>query len=296
MRLSPATATMITGLLVVRDEDHLLVQSLQYHFDLGFDRFLVLLHRPSSDLPAHLREQFGERVRVFLNHSPEFQQRECQQRLINELLHENVDEWVFPLDADEFIWLDQPLRALLAFMESLKLQQGCIRLFDMLHVLDNRTWHADPLNATLGFFPFKERSWEQPSSFYKSFCRKHSGMEVFQGGHFFPSLAKWPQELPVERAKIFHYTNKGSPAALLKKWMHLSESRLGQHPVDKPTWWEKYEVMHERVRRYESNLDLLVEEWFRAPKTFWGTVIPSELVVRDERMRDRLKVLGGARC
>jgi hypothetical protein len=36
---------------------------------------------------------------------------------------------------------------------------------------------------------------------------------------------------------------------------------------------------------------LLEEEWFREPRTFWGTPISQNQIIKDERLRNKLALL-----
>jgi hypothetical protein len=278
---------LITSIIVAHNEIKLLEENIKYHLDIGFDRFLVMLHRETKSNIDYLLSVFHDHpIQFFFHDEDNFKQKDCQQRLLNYIQTESrQDQWVFPLDADEFIWLDKELRQYLKALAHQGINYAAIKHFNMLHDLDNGTYYDDPLESIYGYFPYIERSWEMPSSLYKSFTKIHDRMDVFQGGHFFLSQTDWPPVLPATEIKMFHYSNKGTPESLLEKWRALSESRLNQELAVQPVWWEKYEIMAARVKKYEFNRELLIKDWFQVPRTFWGTVISENQIIKDERMR-----------
>lgn len=126
---------------------------------------------------------------------------------------------------DEYIWLDRPLRAILAGLDAPGVPQAYLQPFDMRPAPARGSRRSTTWTTRRGWTVHSTRPGPLPLPgaglgasllLLQSFCRKHPGMVVFQGGHFFPSLPEWPAALPTEAGRIFHYTNKGSPRRSLR--------------------------------------------------------------------------------
>lgn len=276
----------VAAIMIARDEGELLRLNIEYHTAVGFDHFFIMNHCSEDDTAQLLSLFANDLVTVVNEPSPEFHQLEYQMRLINDALRHNTYDWIFPLDVDEFIHTTSPLKQMLVDLERRGITYACLHLFNMLHNVRLRQPYIHPLESEYGYYPWKEREWEQPSSFYKSFCKPHPHLRVFPGGHFFPSLPFPPYNIPTDSGKLFHYSMRGDPERLIRKWKHLSSSRLQQSTPQPNVWWEAYYLMDERLKYYEDRPDDLLRDWFESPRTFWGTVIEPNKIIQDTKIRD----------
>jgi hypothetical protein len=296
------------GLLVVRDDFELLEVNLRYHVQLGFERFVIAVHalpeKPIAsdqmDRLQDLRRDLAPVVSIGFVESMSFEQRSIQQKLLD--AHSKGDDSkesvLIPLDVDEFLWCRDGLREFLASVPvepSLGGVYAAVLHFNMLHDVPAQRPYSNALDSIWGYFPQVEREWEMQSSLYKSIVSWHEGIEIFQGGHFFTSVANWPRIVDRAQAVLFHYTQRGTPSQLLDKWRALASPRLQAPPDIRPPWWEKYEVLAARLDRYEKNTLALEHDWFRSPKSFWGTEIPADKIVCTTAMRDLLLPLRSSR-
>ena len=152
------------------------------------------------------------------------------------------------------------------------------------------------LQGTLFYLPWPEREWQEPSHFRKSFCLRHSNMEIVVGGHFFrreanPSffgaLTGCPHNMPESDGAIFHFEMRDYADALLHKWRDLSKRHLVSGIDHSGPWGEKEEWMGQLWVRYNDRQLNLYDDFARKRNTLWGTKIPPERL----RCRD---VLSGA--
>lgn len=299
----------IVAIMVVRGEVDLLETNLRYHVKHGFDQVVVAIHLLPNDRLAPDEVRRLERLRNALRPAVElvswrsagFDQRQIQQTLIDDHISPKptTDDVIFPLDVDEFVWARSGIRTMVegAPRRASAGQFGtyaALLHLNMLHDIRAARPYPHALDSSWGYYPRMERSWEMPSSLYKSFVTWHEGIEVFQGGHFFPSMPGWPETVEPDVARIYHYSQRGTPTELLEKWRALSAPRLSDPPSPLPPWWEKYDLLAERVRRYENDPELLEREWFHTPRTFWGTELPASSLIYSKEMRELLLRVQGS--
>lgn len=275
--------------MVVRDEAEILRENLLYHLALGIDEIHVLDHC-SADGTVDVLREFAEhpRVRIFVEHRPKFDQEAYVNVLLERALAGVGADWIFTLDADEFLGLSKPLHRFLSDLEARDIRYGTIK---WLNALPGGTPHdgGEKQQLDLYYEPWLERPWQEEGHLRKAFCRTHKGMSVVVGGHYFrrevnPDFfagANWnPAVIPLELARIYHLEQRLSPKALLEKWARLSTYIVEPGYDANAPWNEKVHRMKQYLALYGDDLNAVVADWFDRRRTFWDNEIsPSRLVV-----------------
>ena len=282
------------GFMVVRDEHPLIEANVRWHLALGFEGLVIVDHASTDGTSAVLAELAQDaRVKVLYEADEAFDHEKYANRALGFAVDHWNPEWLFPLDADEFLHLSTRLSEFLDTVERDGISYGSIK---WLNALPTVTTSQRSVFETVRFYdPWPERTWEDDGHYRKSFCRSHEGIEVVVGGHyfrrennplFFSGPAQSPIPLPATAARLLHFERRGTPHALLAKWRmqadHLVEPR---YPADAP-WTEKLERLRELSSRYTKDVGGLEADWFESDRTFWGAPIPPERIQICTVLRD----------
>lgn len=293
------------GLVIVqRDEGALLRANVAYHLSAGISRIVIIDNDSEDTVTLDILRTLSENpaVTVLYDHSQVCDQARLANWGLSVLLADEDIQWVFPCDADEFIWCGGDFEAFLSQRRRNNTLYGTLPWLN--HIPESPSTQNDPLfylRGNLFYSPFPERSWQQSNHFRKSFCLRHSGMEIVVGGHFFrreanhaffASLSKCPAEISENEGVIFHYEMKDCAAALLRKWRNLAERHLVNGMRQAGPWGEKEAWMGTLLERYEQHEEELFEHFARARRTLWGTEIPLDRLRRREEISQALTRAG----
>jgi glycosyltransferase involved in cell wall biosynthesis len=286
-------AVIVKALMVVRDEAEILRENLLYHLALGLDEIYVLDHCSTDGTVDLLRDFAGHpRVRVFVERRPKFDQEAYVNFLLDRALAGAGADWIFALDADEFLGLSKPLRRFLSDLEARDIRYGTIK---WLNALPGGVPGAGSEKRQLEWYyePWLERPWQEEGHFRKAFCRTHKDMSVVVGGHYFRreanpdffGAANWnPAIIPLDQARIYHLEQRLSPKALLEKWARLSTHIVEPgYDADAP-WNEKVLRMKQYLSLYGDDLAAVAADWFDKRRTLWGSEISPSRLVRDSTL------------
>lgn len=97
----------------VRDEDDIIADFLDYHLTQGFAPILVH-DTGSTDATLPILGGYGPPVEVSRSREDGFDQSRLVTRLAHQAYTTHRADWIFPIDADEFVWSDRPVCDLLA--------------------------------------------------------------------------------------------------------------------------------------------------------------------------------------
>jgi glycosyltransferase involved in cell wall biosynthesis len=94
----------VFAVAMVRNEADVIESFVRYNLNL-VDGILILNHNSSDRTADILQKMINEGLPLFLSHSTacEYDQKTFITRLVYEAFHTHHADWVFPLDADEFI-------------------------------------------------------------------------------------------------------------------------------------------------------------------------------------------------
>jgi hypothetical protein len=294
-----------SGLVIVqRDEGVLLGANVAYHLSAGFSR-IAIVDNCSEDLVTLgvLRSLEGDaRVKVLYDRSEICDQARLANWGLEALLADDDIQWVFPCDADEFIWCADGLEA---FLSSCRVNGTLYGTLPWLnHISESPSIHADPLGylqGTLFYVPFPERNWQDPSHFRKAFCLSHPNMEIVVGGHFFrreanqdffAKVKSCPASLPESYGVIFHFEMRDYASKLLQKWRNLSERHFVSGVRNDGEWREKEQWMRRLWIKYEGCPESLFVDFAGTRCTLWGTKIPADRLRRREDLYRALSSAG----
>lgn len=294
-----------SGLVMVqRDEGALLSANVAYHLSMGVSRVVIVDNDSEDPITLDVLRELGEHadVTVLFDKSQVCDQARLANWGLSALLADNDVQWVFPCDADEFIWCGDNLEAFLSKCRRNNTLYGTLPWLN--HIPDAPPLASDPLfylRGNLFYSPFQERYWQQPSHFRKAFCLRHPGMEIVVGGHFFrrevnpeffASLRGCPVEISESEGVIFHYEMRDCATRLLQKWRDLAQRHLTSGVHQGGPWREKEEWMGALWDRYEQREEYLFEHFARARRTLWGTEISSERLRNREEVSQTLSRAG----
>ncbi len=284
------------GLVMVqRDEGALLGANVAYHLSVGVSRIVIVDNCSEDPTTLDLLRTLSEDPALTVLYD---QSQVCDQaRLANwglaALLADKDVQWVFPCDADEFIWCGGGFEAFFSQCRRDNTLYGTLPWLN--HIPESPSVLNDPLfylRGNLFYSPFPERGWQQPNHFRKAFCHRHSGMEIIVGGHFFrreanpsffASLSGCPAQLSEGDGVIFHYEMRDCATALLRKWRNLAERHSVSGVQKDGPWREKEEWLGTLCDRYEQHEAELFQHFARGRRTHWGTEIPANrLRLREE--------------
>jgi len=279
--------------MVVRDEAEILAFNLHYHLSVGFDRIFVLNHC-SNDGTQAILDQFrcDDRVVCMSEANPTFDHEKLANVLLEHVVAQCAPDWIFLLDADEFLVVRKPLIEFLLEKERAGVTYGTIKWLNSLP----QPGIGHLLRTTLFYEPWAEREWQHEGHFRKAFAKPQPGLRVVVGGHYFRIECSAPEDdgnktpvlLPLTQAHLCHYENRLNAQGLLRKWQNLVEHLIEpNYPPDAP-WHEKIDRMAQYVRYYKSAPDLLEGEWFRSHRTFWSALVPPDRKRVDTTVRDWL--------
>ncbi len=280
--------------MVVRDELPLIEANVRWHLELGIEGLVIVDHASTDGTSAILADIAQDaRVKVLYEPALAFDHEEYANRALNLAVDIWNPEWLFPLDADEFLRLSRPLPDFLDALERGGISYASI---GWLNALPSLRSSGQSVFETVRFFePWPERSWEQEGHFRKSFCRTHDGIAVVVGGHyfrrenspaFFAGSAQSPVPLPATLACLLHFERRDTPLSLLTKWRNQADHLVEPgYPANAP-WTEKLQRLRELSARYAGDIAGLEADWFEGDRTFWGTVVPPERIQVCTTLRD----------
>lgn len=290
-----------SGLVIVqRDEGALLRANVEYHLSVGFSR-IVIVDNCSEDIATlDILRAISENpdVTILYDKSPVCDQAKLANWGLSVLIADNNIQWVFPCDADEFIWCGNSLETFLSRCKNNNVLYGTLQWLN--HIPESLPTLSDPLcylRGNLFYLPFPERDWQQSNHFRKAFCAHHSNMEIIVGGHyfrreanpaFFGSLSHCPMEVPENEGVIFHYEMRDGSTGLLRKWRDLSERHLASGIRQVGPWREKEMWMGTLCDRYQLCGEDLFKDFAQARRTLWGTKIPSDRLRHREEISQTL--------
>lgn len=293
-----------SGLVIVqRDEGALLSANVAYHLSLGFSKIVIVDNCSEDPATVDILRRFSGNPRVVLLYD---KSQVCDQaRLANwglsVLLEDRDIKWVFPCDADEFIWCND-LQAFLARSRQNNSLYGTLRWLN--HIPESPPRLNDPLfylRGNLFYLPFQEKAWQQSNHFRKAFCHRHSGMEIVVGGHFFrreanqsffQSLKNYPAEISESEGVIFHCEMRDCSSALLRKWRNLAERHRVSGVQLQGGWSEKEKWLGKLWAQYKDKEEELFAHFARGRRTHWGTKIPSDCLRHREELSQALVSIG----
>jgi glycosyltransferase involved in cell wall biosynthesis len=287
---------LIGAVLVVRDEEELLERNLAYHLDAGFDIIAVLDHC-SRDRSVDILQRAGhdKRIVVFREDNPVFDNERLVNWLLGQLLQRARVDWIFPLDADEFLFFKDGLRPFLERMEEEKINYASLGWVNALAPYKNRENPKDVLSTFRFYRPWPERPWQEIGHFRKSFVRLHSAIEIVAGGHYFrreknPTFFSdknfEPTQVDISEACIYHYELRNSPRALVKKWENLSRKGVCISSLPRQGWVERIQLFRQYLELFGTNLEAVERRWFVEERTIWGNPIPVEATVQNWSIAD----------
>lgn len=282
-----------SGLVMVqRDEGALLGANVAYHLAAGFSRIVIVDNCSKDPSTLEMLSELSENhaVTVLRDRSSVCDQARLANWGLSTLLDGGDVQWVFPCDADEFIWCGDDLEAFLRRRRVEGTLYGTLSWLN--HIPESPATSDDPLSYMSGdlfYLPFSEKSWHHPNHFRKAFCHLHNGMEIVVGGHFFrrevnpaffSTLGDGPADLQEGEGVIFHYEMRDCAAALLRKWRDLAERHVTSGVRRDGPWREKEEWMGVLRNRYEGQERNLFVDFAQARRTLWQSDIPAERLRR----------------
>ena len=288
----------VCAIMVVRDEATLIERNINYHLELGFDHIFILDHHSldeTYEILNRIRIARNNRITIFREQNPIFDHEKYANQLLNHALKEINPDWIFHLDADEFLGVGTPVHRFLSKISALGISYATIKWLNALHDLENQLPLSDPLNATYFYEPWPERNWQHEGHFRKAFCLSHDNMSVVAGGHFyrwqcnpqfFSPINNRPTELTLGDAKLYHYETRGNVPGLIKKWRNLAFYIVEPNAPENAPWKEKITYILKLLLDYENYPEIIESMWFREPRTFWGTSIPSDRIYYDRTIYD----------
>jgi hypothetical protein len=277
--------------MVVRDEEAILPFNLQYHLDYGFDHIFVL-DNGSVDRTPEILQRFKEtgRVTAAAGSTLRFDHERLANELLDIALRRYSPDWIFLLDADEFIDTNEPLCGFLQKMEQDGVRYGTIKWLNAL----NEPGLSHALRTTTFFEPWTERDWQEEGHFRKAFCRTHQNMRIVVGGHyfrtevnpvFFSEQEPSPILIDIQAARILHYENRFTAPELLRKWGNLSLNLIEPGYDPESPWNEKLLRIRQYLAEYGSNPSQLWADRFACRRTFWGGEVPQSRIRREARVK-----------
>jgi hypothetical protein len=270
--------------MVVRDEIDLIENNIRYHLEIGFNSIVILDHCSTDgtrDLLFTLKRRFSQ-IDVLTEDNPIFDHERYANRALTFSIEHHHPEWIFSIDADEFLGIEQDVPTFLEGMIQRRIEYGTIKWLNAARVIDEEH-PTDGLLMTSFYEPWIERAWQHEGHFRKSFCRVHPNMQVVAGGHyfrrennpaFFAGKKHDPVNLPLSEARIYHFEARHTSAQLLRKWKNLSENLVEpQFPQNAP-WREKIQRMQSYATALDGGGVSLATLGLAGVCTFWGNVVP----------------------
>lgn len=276
-------ALNIAALLVVRDEESFIERNIRYHLELGFTLVAVLDHC-SIDGTSEILGKLAADERVFVTRVAEHSfdhEKLCNYLLRRVLAIASVD-WIFLLDADEFLYSPGGVADFVRHMESEDHLYGSLPWFNSAGWEQHDARGPTPRLTKWFYEPWPERHWQHGGHFRKSFCRVHANMAIVVGGHYFRREVnadffrnrQEPVQIPPHRARIFHFEFRDSAAHLYEKWSRLARFELDSSSPHEAPWLERLERIRAYVSEWETNPEGAETFWGEMPRTFWGTPVP----------------------
>jgi hypothetical protein len=282
-----------SGLVIVqRDEGLLLKLNVEYHLALGMSQIIIIDNASEDVLTAELLQELSliPHVTVIFDKSPECDQAALANMGLNALLDDPEIQWVFPCDADEFIWFNDDLEAWLSKRREQQVLYGTLAWLN--HIPESPPQLPDKLAHMYGslfYSPFPERPWQRRSHFRKAFCHRHSGMEIVVGGHFFRretdsaffgSLKHCPTEMPDNEGIILHYEMRDCGPSFLRKCDNLVKRHRASGVAPDGPWREKEVMLGVLCDYYGTGPERIFSEFALGRRTLWGTEIPTDRLQR----------------
>jgi hypothetical protein len=281
----------IAAVMVVRDEEEFIEANVRYHLDSGFDVVAVMNHC-SRDRTPEILERLKNDSNLIIGHSEDatFDHGHLCNQILRMLLSATKVDWVFPLDADEFLYIPAGLRQFLCQMESMGIKYGSLPWLNAVWIGGNS---VSPLETTDFYFPWPERTWQHDGHFRKAFCQVHPNIEVVVGGHYFKKenspdffgTISSPYIVSSRQAMILHYELRGTPSSLYRKWSQLARHEADSTSDGSAPWLERLQTIRRYVAQYESDPMRFADYWFREPRTFWGTRVSKDRLVETDHIK-----------
>lgn len=290
-----------SGMIIVqRDEGLLLRLNVAYHLSMGFSRIVVVDNASEDANTIAILQDLSTtpNVAVVSDHSPVCDQGHLANAGLAVLLSDPEIQWVFPCDADEFIWIDDDLECWLSQRRTANTVYGTLAWLN--HIPESRPDAHDSLSYMHGhlfYEPFAERPWQRHNHFRKAFCLRHSGIELVVGGHFFrkevnptffEALKDCPAEIAEKDGVLFHYEMRDCGSRLIQKWNNLARRHRTSGIAPGGPWREKEAWLGVLCERYAHNGEGLFRDFAATPRTLWGSEIPPERLRRRPDFPERL--------
>lgn len=278
---------VVAAIMVVRDEQELIERNIRYHLDSGFDLIAVMDHCSrdgTSEILAAMARHHN--LVIMRDNDPVFDHSRLCNHLLNELLKVSQVDWIFLIDADEFLACPGGIHAFLAQLSAEGIKYGTIEWL-------NAVWSSSenallPLETKLFYQPWPEQKWQHHGHFRKAFCQVHHKIEVVVGGHYFrrenaPEFFNGgpaPFIIPLQRAVIFHYEFRGNIHSLYAKWKQLAKFERDTSSLPDAPWLERLKRIRKYITELKQNPIEAEQFWFGKPRTFWGTLVPEDRLLR----------------
>jgi Glycosyl transferase family 2 len=163
--------------LCVRDEDDIITEFLDYHLARGFGPILVH-DTGSTDTTPRILARYTPAVEISHSQETGFDQSRLVTRLARRAYTVHHADWVFPVDADEFVWCDTNPADLLAGVDDAHAALHLPRANFGPVAEDGRPWHQRMVyRHTASHTPFGS---PLPG---KIAHRGRSDIDVDHGGH-----------------------------------------------------------------------------------------------------------------
>lgn len=282
----------IAALLVVRNEEDYIEYNIEYHLNLGFD-YLLITNHCSTDNTNKILEKYSANPKVFINNYADtvFDHGKIANQLLQLALQKFKDiNWLFLLDADEFISI--PQKTVQDFTKDLDERGIIYATIGWANALFNyKVQQISAIDTNKFYIPWVERSWQEKGHFRKAIVKIHENIEIVVGGHYFKSsnnidfFGKYksnPYILTFEEARLLHFEMRNNSQSLFNKWEKLALNENDTSSKEGSPWLERIKLIRSYVNKYKNNTQLLNDEWFSEYRTIWGTVVsPGRLVIED---------------
>ncbi|MBN9542845.1 MAG: glycosyltransferase family 2 protein [Alphaproteobacteria bacterium] len=203
---------------MVKDEDDIIFENLVWHYSIGFRKFIIL-NNNSSDQTLDLISKFKEKVKdtatVIIINDPIFEYIQSRKMTGTYKFASSIwseVEWIFPIDADEFIVPTKDLR------EALNKVAANIDAIQILcarhHVVKGSKIDSTPFYDNI---KFRENAFKVRLG--KVAVRAHKDIVIEQGNHF--ATKNWSNVLG-KKTKIF------------KSLSYTAGNTLGIHMTEYP--------------------------------------------------------------
>ncbi len=258
---------------------------------------MYLSNHCSTDATNDILKKYSSNQNIFIhNHdNPVFDHG----KIANELLQLGLKkypgiEWIFLLDADEFISI--PQSNIKDFVDCLEERGIVYATMGWVNSLFNHnTQQVSAIDTNQFYLPWTERGWQELGHFRKALVKVHENIEIVVGGHYFKTsnnptfFGKYksnPYLLSNEEGKILHFEMRSDAVSLFAKWSKLALHEKDSSSSESSPWLERIKLIRGYVERYKNDIDTLNKEWFSEHRTIWGTLIPQEKIIEVNHLRE----------